>query len=459
MLKETSNIDKIFAQGLEGFQPMPDPLVWEGVKNGLEKNRSRKRAMLLWSMAASVALLMAFLSGYLLSQGDLPTELYVADQGIENSENIILDSTYSTKDKLSTSIIKSKLGHKIVIVGSGESELTKDATLVGVDSFSIGLKKWLPFLGEQAHSSNVVILEHPTESDYLAEAYVSGGEYLDIAIDQKRIAYNRLMMAQVEEEVTKDQKWSIMGQLSSAYASATSSSPRGERAVAGTSTFDANKKGIWSIGGGVKVNFSTGKRISFQTGIYYNKMGQSSSSSSSALKGMNIGLSDASIYAASNAVIRTRAGMIKTNAAANNIKYSLNGLAGQVGMRLESAPQGGTLTQYFESVEVPFLMRYNLLQKRVGIHLLGGVSTNWIVGNKVYLDDGNINRNIGETSNIQTTNFSSQLGFGLEFGVSPHLRFSLEPSFKLYLNSISKSSQFNYRPYSMGVCTGIRYNF
>jgi hypothetical protein len=117
------------------------------------------------------------------------------------------------------------------------------------------------------------------------------------------------------------------------------------------------------------------------------------------------------------------------------------------------------LEQYFHVLEVPFLARYNIIDRAVNVNILGGLSTNFIVGNEVYLSEGGTESYFGKTSSINTVNYSGNVGIGLDYEMNKNFLFSIEPVFKYYLNSINSENLISARPYNFGFYTGIRYIF
>ena len=91
--------------------------------------------------------------------------------------------------------------------------------------------------------------------------------------------------------------------------------------------------------------------------------------------------------------------------------------------------------------------------------VMGGFSTNFLMGNKafIWLDDEKIS--IGRTTDIYTFNFSSTFGMSFEYGLSKKLSLNLEPTFKYYLNSVNKRTLLLTHPYSIGIFSGLSYNF
>jgi len=105
------------------------------------------------------------------------------------------------------------------------------------------------------------------------------------------------------------------------------------------------------------------------------------------------------------------------------------------------------------------ILRYKLIDRKLGFNLLGGMSTNFLVGSNVYFQEDGTKEKIGKTTDIKTVNYSSIIGFGVDYAISKRLNINFEPTFRYYLNSINISSSINSHPYSMGIFTGISYYF
>jgi hypothetical protein len=119
----------------------------------------------------------------------------------------------------------------------------------------------------------------------------------------------------------------------------------------------------------------------------------------------------------------------------------------------------GKIEQYFQYLELPFLLRYKIIDRKLGVNLLGGVSTNILVGNRVSLTSGNKTSNIGTSQDIRNFNYMGNMGLGFDYNISRNLLFTVEPQFKYFLNSINQSSSklIANRPYMLGMFTGIKF--
>lgn len=118
----------------------------------------------------------------------------------------------------------------------------------------------------------------------------------------------------------------------------------------------------------------------------------------------------------------------------------------------------GDLDQRFGFIEVPLELEYRLIDKRFGVNFIGGFSTFFLSENEIF---ANINGNstlIGEANNINSTSFSANLGLGLDYSLSKQWNFNLEPTFKYQLNTFNNTSG-NFRPFFIGVYTGVSFKF
>ncbi|TYB74240.1 PorT family protein [Bizionia saleffrena] len=116
------------------------------------------------------------------------------------------------------------------------------------------------------------------------------------------------------------------------------------------------------------------------------------------------------------------------------------------------------LSQRMSYIEVPLELEYALINKRMGLHIIGGMSTFFLSDNQVVTEFDNYKTKIGEANNINDISFSTNLGLGLDYNFSKTFTFNFEPTFKYQINTYSASSG-NFKPYIIGVYTGFSYTF
>jgi len=116
------------------------------------------------------------------------------------------------------------------------------------------------------------------------------------------------------------------------------------------------------------------------------------------------------------------------------------------------------INQNISYYEVPMELSYTLLDSKFGIHMIGGFSTLFLGDNEVSVQDGNFRSSLGEANNLNSVSFSTNVGLGFGYKFSKRLRFNVEPMFKYQLNPYSDSS-VSYRPYYLGVYSGLSFKF
>lgn len=519
-------MDSLFADGLKNLSVPPNPKVWEGINNQLMAAKKKKLfAIYMWTgVAASILLLLALGNHYFMGQLNYNMQLNTLS---ENSTTLKNDSVQDLNQQIDLGVdtkIKRELTNsanvssglftpenregevmianrtsqkhvndinsQIASQASQNENLRDDNSQKIFANSSVGsqLKKLLESNDTDIKKSNGDILFLSKDKDLAfvdsefvnvsmnltLEEKLSNFEYNlpsqlvpntsqlnkteDYALlaDEIQIQQNILTIEQLGHEKNKENRWSIIGQVSSTYSS-----------YSGDSKGSNIESGIWSVGGGAKVNYAMNEKLAFQTGIVYNRFGQDLSSG----RGGRDWAADATSNPDANLIPEekllgsvvsypsvTSAGVIRLSGG-SNLPMADPARDEFASSYSSSYSSSADLIQSFKAIEIPFLMRYNLIQKQVGVFVSGGISANMIVGNGVYDQSDGGNKKIGEIEGIRATNFSSQFSFGLEYRLNSKLQIGLEPSVKYYLNSINTSSQYQYKPYSIGIFTGIRYDF
>lgn len=118
----------------------------------------------------------------------------------------------------------------------------------------------------------------------------------------------------------------------------------------------------------------------------------------------------------------------------------------------------GSIDQRFGFIEVPLELEYRVLDRKFGVNVIGGFSTFFLNENEIYADLDGVNTLIGEANNINSTSFSANFGLGLDYNLSKQWNINLEPQFKYQISTFNNTSG-NYRPFFIGVYTGLSFKF
>jgi hypothetical protein len=119
----------------------------------------------------------------------------------------------------------------------------------------------------------------------------------------------------------------------------------------------------------------------------------------------------------------------------------------------------GEFSQIFEMMEIPFNLRYRILDDKIGIELIGGISTGLVVGNHVYVENPTGRMKVGTTDDISAINLSGLAGIGATYTIGKNISLSVEPRASYYINSINYSGDVRFRPWRVALFSGLTYHF
>ncbi len=119
----------------------------------------------------------------------------------------------------------------------------------------------------------------------------------------------------------------------------------------------------------------------------------------------------------------------------------------------------GSLQQRIGFIEVPVEAVYVVSDNRLGVQVIGGVSTLLLNNNEVLLNtqDG-LQSNLGTANGLNDVSFTTNIGLGLNYKMTEKLNLNVEPSLKYQLNAFDESVG-NFKPYYVGLYTGVSYRF
>lgn len=118
----------------------------------------------------------------------------------------------------------------------------------------------------------------------------------------------------------------------------------------------------------------------------------------------------------------------------------------------------GEVNQKIGYVELPVEMTYQLVDKKFGMELIGGVSTLFLNRNEVSLVSPGLDLTIGEADNLNSVHFSTNVGVGFRYSFLKSFQANVEPMFKYQINTFSNDSG-NFKPFFFGLYTGVSYKF
>ncbi|MFO7934697.1 MAG: hypothetical protein R6U78_11515, partial [Bacteroidales bacterium] len=235
------------------------------------------------------------------------------------------------------------------------------------------------------------------------------------------------------------------------------------QSMAGSGDYES---GIISYAGGVHVGYHARSRLAVESGILFNKMGIAIGSQGILMYEQAFDFaplreeaSGSNILAVNNSVgnIVSPSGDIYVNSykvQEFNEANAYNQTDQQPGVYLEQE-----IRQQLDYLELPFNVRYSVIDSDIEIQLVGGMSTNFLLNSSVIMETATGEREIGYLTNIKTINYSGNAGIGMVYHVQDRFSLRLEPRFRYYINSINDQTLPSTRPYTFGIYTGLNFRF
>lgn len=251
-----------------------------------------------------------------------------------------------------------------------------------------------------------------------------------------------------EKEEDKPNRWSIRPHVAPVYYSSLGNGSSIDQQFA-----DNTKSGDINMSYGIAGSYAVSKKLKVRTGVNLVNLNQTTSGVL-AVTNPNPAASVAFTSVGGNAPQKY------PNITLNNTTQSLSlmSTSSMVASADLSTYKVGSIDQRIGFIEVPLEVEYALLDKKLGINVIGGFSTFFLNNNELYADLDGVSTLIGEANNINSTSFSANFGLGVDYSLSKQWNINLEPQFKYQLNTFNNTSG-DFRPFFIGVYTGISFKF
>jgi hypothetical protein len=438
MSEKGANIDLLFRNGLKDYEVLPPAGVWEGVKSS-GKLKSRPFILLRVAAAATILLTVSFFT-------------YQWSRDIGRTED---------------TAIAFKAGNPSVPGAVADNYLPPEQANISniIPSVEVNPEDMSPYVqvvtSESIDSPGPVFRYGQNFNISLSESPNTGGLFTkpEYAAEQSKISTKLPEFQYLPDEIApkKENRWSIAAMASPTYYSKFSS---GSDELS-KQLMEAEDPVI-SYTGGLGLSYKISKRFSIQSGLYYSTMGQT-------LDGINTfggfrqydnskGDNNFEILTSSGTISASNPDVFVNADASNRVitKYT-NDIFDPKKASLQYI--NSSLTQSLSYLELPVILRYKIIDKTIGINVIGGMSYNLLVNNSVYTEVDGSKYVIGDTRGLNPLSLSSSLGMGMEYNFSKKLSLNLEPTFRYYLNPFSVSSGTYLHPYSFGIFSGVSYKF
>tara|TARA_R110002049_G_scaffold130157_10_gene288367 strand:+ start:2376 stop:3851 length:1476 start_codon:yes stop_codon:yes gene_type:complete len=487
------NIDKLFQEKFQDFSQLPDEKVWERLETSLDEKRKDRKLIPIWWKLGGVAAVLAiafFAVNPFEKTTDIPTvtdteyvvpkinnvpktevEISKEDERIEKSEGTLTDSDTNKSKKDEVVKQPSKNGINSVIINTKQNATTGIASNINKEK---SLNKTKSLDERNNSTKEEIAIAHitdvnKTDANNTNATVKKESKFLDddsripnkttlnntkeevlVSVDtvQKKSIYDEINEIKEAEEdaitANKSSKWSVGASVAPVYFnSLNSGSPIDENFISNTKTGNVN------VSYGVSVAYNVGKKFSIRSGLHKVDYGYNT-----------------------NDVVFKSVFNPETNSIINSIDYASNSEnvvvetkkkpslsdPGNSEFSAKSTSREGRMVQQFGYIEMPLEVNYALTDGKFGVNLIGGVSSLFLLDNSISLEADNLKTELGESNNINSLNFSTNVGVGLNYKFTPKVQLNIEPMFKYQLNTFSNTSG-DFQPFTMGVYSGLSFKF
>lgn len=503
MKNEKKHIDRLFQEGLKNFEATPSYSVWENVSEQLLDNKKQRKVIPLWmklsAIAAGLLLLITLGNNIFLQDNNTTPEVNEtivdtesknkqnandSDNSLDsntigsnndvNTENLAQEDSNSNEDATEKSSNQIQKDSKNAVINKDESVVAKNDRNTTTKNNTSNLdtnKRLTKELTEEATTNTVASNSNSKKTNTVESQKNPVKEDLSKATDinttvakaensneidkkelnkvgeisiEEAIAENN-KAKETEEEVAEDKaskRWSVAPNIAPVYFNSlgTGSSMDAE-------FVNNTKSGEVNMSYGVSASYAINDKINVRVGV----------------NNVKLGYNTHDVFDASSMEINPIKSVAIKNIEIDKTPTQLAYVT-VAGMSFAQVPEplsnqyNASINQELGFLEIPLEIQYKITNTKLGVNAIGGFSALFLNTNEIYSTlDGNSTL-IGEATNISNLSYSANLGLGFNYKISSNININLEPMFKYQLNTF-KNTSGNFKPYFIGVYSGLSFKF
>ncbi|MAP55957.1 outer membrane beta-barrel protein [Altibacter sp.] len=503
-MKDKKHIDELFKDRFKDFEATPSPRVWDNIQAQLKEEKEDRKVIPIWWKAAGVAALLALL----LTVGNAVFDPFAPTTPISSEDTSLPDATdaESVKDPILKDVPDEE---GIATEASTVPESNTPASEKEKKEVVNKKKDHTSIATREAVATTTASEKQKKQKDVITDPYQKDVE--TVSKTSKEAIATVSEKEKTTQKVVEKNDPLIKKELKIEDASAigvtekTNKETGDKKTSDETKSEDANKRSLLDViheKDSEEAIVETKKEVTNRWGVaphvgpvYYNSFGQGSSIdpsfSDNAQSGdVNLSYGVQVSYALSDR-LSVRSGISNVD-----LSYATSGLelgTGPVSSALKSIDYGGRQTvliavdkgtlamvpeegspldnvtpkstvgevelrQNISYFEVPLELKYALVDTKLGVNVIGGMSTLFLGNNDVSVQAGDFRDTLGEANNLSSVSFTTNVGIGFDYKISKKLKFNIEPMFKYQLNPYTDSS-VDFKPYYVGVYSGLSFKF
>lgn len=502
-MKERKNIDRLFQEKFKDFEAHPSDRVWQNIASAKAQKEDRKVLPLWWrigGIAAALLLLLALGNSLLQSNTDTDTPLVnteiedstpadatplaveqakkelplekTNDDGSQVTSTSSKDNSSQTQLKLTTAGSNNTQGlasaAKTVIANKEQTPSNRLKQDSGIETSQKATLAQTETLSQNPATNRTTIKkESSTKNNLAIDRSQEIGVENAVAVGQDQPQSDPSSKAYAQDDQEKKSLVAVAEEINrnkteeDALASTTTTKPDNKWRVGAVAApvyygdfggsgidpqfKDNSKSGDVNLSYGVQVSYAVSDKIKLRTGVN------------------NVDLS----YGTNDISFRPDIAATKLAGVTPNRNGKFLSVSDKVGAQaLQSSDfQGGgstvsngSINQQIGYIEVPLEAVYVLSNKRLGVEVIGGVSTLFVNDNEIAIEADGLRTPIGASSSLNEVSFTTNIGVGLNYKVTEKVDINMEPTLKYQLNAFEASAG-NFKPYYVGLYTGVSYRF
>ena len=507
-MKDKKHIDKLFKDRFKDFEVSPSPEVWGSIQASLESRKKNRKIIPLFWKVGGVAALLALLftiGNSIYNASKVDTSIVTNDDTTEQVESINEKSPLikdNLKDNVDVASEESKsdvdeeavensseikvagdVNHKPIqketnhnkdseAVSANTSKkasnrtknlIKSEAPIIETDKEAVTVASEKQKASDKTNTevvgplnTNESLIKKETVISETTKTEVAATETKNETVDSETVEKQSILDAINEQNTIKageavaqeknkiDNRWEVAPNFAPVYYSSLS-----EGSSIDQSFSDNSQSGDVNFSYGVQVSYAVSERLSVRSGISNVDLSYSTGGIELGTGPISEALSSVNYEGRQNILIVLDEGTIEAQ----------NAATGGFGAITQKSTNGAAeLVQNISYYEVPLELKYAVLKSKIGVNIIGGMSTMFLGNNDVSVDAGDFSSTLGEANNLSTVSFTTNVGLGVDYKISKKFKFNVEPMFKYQLNPYSDSS-VDFQPYYIGVYTGLSYKF
>lgn len=491
MKREQKHIDRIFQEKFKDFEASPSPNLWSKIEAKLDQKQPKKGVPLWWKVSGIAASFVLFFSGWVFYQNP-STSL---DNTVVNEYNFegqpfIEDNQVISNQSLKKNIIGEENDELTTSENSKLISTTTSPQRAPLKNPNLAAPSIAPRTSKKPSNNNsgIAFTKHVDEaigfknnavnnpfSSFLTEvtfnkvvaSFKKNLEENPITFDKNMVTdlttidnknnlhsehqvkemleeNNLLAELEMSAEIAEQQNqnlvnkqdllWTLKPQFSPVFNLASNSGSSVDPMLGNNSS-----EGNTSLSYGMLVTYKLANNLRLRSGVHQVHMSYTTNDV---------------VFAPSVAGVASN--QINFNESSNgfNVFNEIIYDANVTNPNARTFASKGDLQQQLGFIEVPLEVEWQLLEGKFGIYATGGASTLFLHQNSVGFQNETGILTIGENAAANTTSFSGNLGFGIEYQLSKRFNLNLEPSFRYQFNTFTNQTG-GFNPYFFAIYSGI----